>query len=119
MQLLEEHFEKLREEQGLDSDAEVGPDEDDEAAWEGWDVESEEDSSDSGDWKDVSDDDDDIMISDSDDEKPKKTKSEPTIEAAESAPTPASVGVSEASTRISTLATTKVTCLAQIRLVSS
>jgi protein SDA1 len=77
----------------------LGEDEDNEAAWEGWDVESDSSSdSDSEDWINVDDDDDkDLHISDSEDEdKPKAT------------PVDAEMDVVDPATRISTLATTKV-----------
>lgn len=48
-------------------------DEDDDAAWEGWDVESES-GSDSDGWISVDSDDEDLVISDSDDEKGAKSK---------------------------------------------
>lgn len=87
-QLLEDHLEKLK-----DANAE-GVAEDDEAAWEGWDVDSDSSSDDESEgWLDVPDDDDDLMISDSDDE-------------AEKAPKPPNA--TETTDRISTLATTKV-----------
>ena len=57
-----------------DDEAELEVDEDDEAGWDNWEVES-ADSSDSGGWKNVSSDGDDLVISDSDDEAgPKVTK---------------------------------------------
>lgn len=94
-QLLEDHLQKLREEDGVD----LG-DDDDEAMWQGWDVESDDDSdSDSEEWMNVDDDDDnDLVISDSENEgkDPKDRKSEVAEEEAPSAP------------RLSTLATTKV-----------
>jgi len=62
MQLLENHLKKM-EENGEEID-----NEDDEAAWEGWDVDSESESESSDGWINV-DDDDDINISDSEDEK--------------------------------------------------
>lgn len=91
VQLLEDHLKILREEEGVELD-----DEDDEAMWNGWDVESDEDSeSDEEDWINVdSDDDEDLVVSDSDDEKEKLAE-----------PTP---GNTEASNRVSALATTKV-----------
>ncbi|KAK8853190.1 hypothetical protein IAR55_003892 [Kwoniella newhampshirensis] len=76
LELLEEHFASLRKEAngGVsdDSDAEMEIDEDDDAGWENWDVESASSSGSSG-WEDVvSDGDDDIVLSDSDDEGEKK-----------------------------------------------
>ncbi|WVR00187.1 hypothetical protein IAU59_007329 [Kwoniella sp. CBS 9459] len=77
LELLEEHFAAMRKEAngGVSdgSDAEMEIDEDDEAGWENWDVESDTGSDSSG-WQDVSDDDDDLEISDSDDEDSKKKK---------------------------------------------
>lgn len=106
-QLLEEHFAQLRAEEG--SDAAGLDDEDDEAAWEGWDVESDS-SSDSDGWNDVSSDDGDIVISDSDDDRPKAKGKAAQTEgdmAGDDAPTPAATDV----TTFSTLATTKVRSL--------
>jgi protein SDA1 len=56
-------------------------DENDEAGWSDWDLESEA-SSDSGGWEEVSSDGDDLVISDSEDEgrKPKKAKTAPKAE---------------------------------------
>lgn len=84
----------LREEEGVELD-----DEDDEAMWNGWDVESDEDSdSDEEEWINVdSDDDEDLVVSDSDDEKEEKSERRK--------PTQADEG---ATNRISALATTKV-----------
>lgn len=96
----------LREEDGIASGEEN--DKDDEAGWEGWDVESDssEDSSESGGWIDVhSDGDDDLDISDSDDEGEKsKNKGKGRDKADAEASTPGE----EPITRISSLATTKV-----------
>lgn len=65
MQLLEDHLKQIREEDGG-----VADDIDDDAMWEGWDVESDsEPDSDDGEWINVdSDDNEDLVISDSDDE---------------------------------------------------
>ncbi|EIM80619.1 protein required for actin cytoskeleton organization and cell cycle progression [Stereum hirsutum FP-91666 SS1] len=72
--LLEDHLKQLRAEEGIES----GDDEeDDEAAWEGWDVESDssDSSSESGDWINVpSDGEDHLSLSDSEDEDGKKKK---------------------------------------------
>ncbi|ORY33460.1 putative cell cycle-related protein [Naematelia encephala] len=77
LELLEEHFAALKKEAngGVsdDSDAEMVVDEDDEAGWENWDVESDSSSASSG-WEDVLSDGDDLVISDSEDEKPVKGK---------------------------------------------
>ena len=72
MQLLEDHLKKLREEDGAAS----GDDnEDDEAAWEGWDVETDSSEESSDGWISVdSDSDSDLEISDSEDEGDKKAK---------------------------------------------
>ncbi|RDB21213.1 Protein sda1 [Hypsizygus marmoreus] len=84
--LLEDHLQKLREE----DDVEMG-DEDDEAAWEGWDLDSDSSDDESEGWLDVPDDDGDLNISDSEDEAEKEK------------------GQQEISkTRVSTLATTKI-----------
>ena len=64
-QLLEDHYKQLREEEGIESGDE---EEDDEAAWDNWEVESDSSDSTEG-WVDVSSDsEDDIEISDSEDE---------------------------------------------------
>lgn len=84
-------------------------DDGDDAAWEGWDVESDS-SSDSEGWHDVSSDEGDIVISDSDDDRPKsKGKKVQLAEEdedlkPEDAATPAATEVS----LVSNLATTKV-----------
>lgn len=91
-QLLEDHLQQLREEEGVD----LG-DDDDESMWQGWDVESDDSDSDSEDeeWINVDDsDNNDLIISDSEDE-------------AEKAKAPQEDATSNPS-RISTLATTKV-----------
>lgn len=62
-QLLEDHLSKLREEEGI-----LLEDEDDDAAWEGWDEDSSDSSSESEGWVDVEDDGEDLVISDSEDE---------------------------------------------------
>ncbi|GLB35212.1 putative protein required for actin cytoskeleton organization and cell cycle progression [Lyophyllum shimeji] len=94
--LLEDHLQKLRDEEGV-----VLADGDDDAAWEGWDVESDssDDDSDEG-WHDVSDDGGDIEISDSEDEAEKAT-SQP-----------------DAPPRVSTLATTKILTPADFALLN-
>lgn len=94
LQLLEDHFKSLREEDG------VVLDEDGEEDWGDWEVESDSGSeSESEGWIDVSDDDKDLDISDSDDdeEKTKGKKAEEIKEVQQ-----------DEETRISTLATTKV-----------
>jgi protein SDA1 len=92
--LLEDHLQKLRDEDN------VVMDEDDEAAWDGWDVDSDSSDSDSDGWQEVPDDDEDLHISDSEDEDKPKAKEPPPDADAEPEVDPA--------TRISTLATTKV-----------
>ncbi|KAH7101085.1 protein required for actin cytoskeleton organization and cell cycle progression [Auriculariales sp. MPI-PUGE-AT-0066] len=75
LELLEEHLNRLRAEEG--SDAEGGDGEGDENAWKDWDVESdsESESSEEEGWIDVSSDDEggDIVVSDSEDEGGKNT----------------------------------------------
>ena len=98
LQLLEDHLEQLRAGDAKDAA------EDDEAAWNGWDVESDssEESGSEG-WMDVdSGGEDNLDISDSEDEAEKASGSKPSEAAPEAAPDP---------NRISTLATTKVTLL--------
>lgn len=90
-------MQKLREEDGLNSDGE-----DDDAVWQGWDIESDdsdEDSDEDEDWINVDDDDDDepLVISDSEDENEKAKNDRATP--SRKSPNP---------TRISTLATSKV-----------
>lgn len=73
LDLLEDHFAAMRKEaNGGVSDDEI-MEEDDEAGWENWDVESDGGSDSSG-WNDVSDDEKDLELSDSDDDAPKKLK---------------------------------------------
>ncbi|KAJ3901031.1 SDA1-domain-containing protein [Lentinula edodes] len=70
LSLLESHFQQLREEENGHDDADSGED-NNEAGWDGWDIESDSDSeSDSEDgWQDVSSDSDgDIELSDSENE---------------------------------------------------
>ncbi|KAH9951429.1 SDA1-domain-containing protein [Amylocystis lapponica] len=109
--LLEDHLNKLRAEEGLGSGAE---DEDGEAGWEGWDLESDsENSSESGDWVDVeSDGDKDLDISDSDDEAEKSSaKAKANSEGAGQAD-------EIAASRISSLATTKILTPADFALLN-
>ena len=69
----EEERRKLREAAGLDPDGTDGQEELDAAEeWKKWDVESDNDSDDSGGWINVESDGEDIAISDSEDEKDKK-----------------------------------------------
>jgi protein SDA1 len=68
----EEERRKKREAAGLDPDGSDGDEELDEAEdWKKWDVESDEDSDDSGGWINVESDGEDIQISESEDEKDK------------------------------------------------
>ncbi|KAJ8508881.1 hypothetical protein ONZ45_g8889 [Pleurotus djamor] len=100
--LLEDHLKKLREEEGIEEG-----EEDDEAAWKDWDVESDssESDSDSEPWVDVqSDGDSDIEVSDSEDEKEDKEK-------------PAEGAEPDPEDRISTLATTKILTPADFALL--
>lgn len=83
---------RLREEEGISSQDE----DDDDAAWKGWDEDSSDSNSESEGWVDVEDGDDDLVISDSEDEGNNKIK-EGTISNANSG-----------ETKISQLATTKV-----------
>lgn len=91
-QLLEDHLKKLREEEAGEVDGA-----DDEAAWDGWDIEtdSESDSQSEG-WMDVDSDDGDLQLSDSEDEEAVKNESSAEQQGRED------------TERTSTLATTKV-----------
>jgi protein SDA1 len=72
LELLEEHWAAQRKEaNGGVSDDEVDVDEDDEAGWDNWDVQSDAESDSSG-WEEVSSGDEDFNISDSEDEDSKK-----------------------------------------------
>lgn len=76
----EEERRKKREAAGLDPDADDGEELDEGEDWKAWDVESDEDSDDSGGWINVESDGEEIQISDSEDEKDKsksKTKQPP------------------------------------------
>jgi protein SDA1 len=104
--LLENHLRKLREEEmgGANNDGE----DDEAAAWEGWDVETDSDSeSESAGWIDVdSEGDDNVEVSDSEDEQ-------------ESAPKPPSEPETNAtSNRTSSLATTKILTPADFALLN-
>lgn len=108
-QLLEDHLKQLRAEEGIESGDEK---EDDEAAWEGWDVESDssDSSSDAGDWINVdSDGEDHLSFSDSDDEDGKKKKNLKGKAKADEDGDGESVAAAPEPDRISSLATTKVT----------
>ncbi|KAJ7632313.1 SDA1-domain-containing protein [Roridomyces roridus] len=94
LSLLEDHLQKLRDEENIVL-------EDDEAAWDGWDVDSDSSDSDTEEWIDVPDDDEELHISDSEDEdKPKDKALDPDP------------------TRISTLATTKILTPADFALLN-
>ncbi|KAH7080935.1 SDA1-domain-containing protein [Paraphoma chrysanthemicola] len=86
----EEERRKKRVEAGLDPDADDGDEALDEGEdWKNWDVESDEDSDDSGGWINVESDGEDIQISDSEDEKDKsKTKQPPNKKRKMSSATP-------------------------------
>ena len=74
----EDERRKKREAAGLDPDGSDGDEELDEAEdWKNWDVESDEDSDDSGGWINVESDGEDIQISDSEDEKDTKKSKQP------------------------------------------
>ncbi|KAI0736534.1 SDA1-domain-containing protein [Fomitopsis betulina] len=117
--LLEDHLKKLREEEGVESGAEG---EGDEAAWEGWDLESDSSEDDSDDdasgWIDVgSDGPDDLEISDSEDEGNKKDKKgESKAKGDEETAVPAAD--ESVAARISSLATTKILTPADFALLN-
>ncbi|KAH9484190.1 Protein sda1 [Psilocybe cubensis] len=101
LSLLEDHLQKLREEDGVSLD---GEGEDD---WNGWDVESDSgsDSDSEEEWINVNDDDDnDLVITDSEDEGDEKKKQGESLE--------------DESTRISTLAQTKILTPADFALLN-
>ncbi|KAI0646751.1 SDA1-domain-containing protein [Trametes meyenii] len=122
--LLEDHLKKLREEDGVASGDE---EEDNEAAWEGWDVESDSDESSDG-WVNVdSDSDEDLEVSDSEDEEDKrikkgKRKSKSGEDDEEGKDTEADGSAQEtaeeAAQRISSLATTKILTPADFALLN-
>lgn len=90
----EEERRKKREAAGLDPDADDGEELDETEDWKAWDVESDEDSDDSGGWINVESDGEDIQISDSEDEKDKsksKAKQPPSKKRKLSSSTPAPV----------------------------
>ena len=109
-QLLEDHYKQMREEEGIESGDEH--EEDDDAAWDNWEVESDSSESSEG-WISVSSDsDDDIEISDSEDEKDaekgkKKAKPKQDDENDEATDGMKAGGEAEVG-RVSSLATTKV-----------
>ncbi|KAI0670697.1 SDA1-domain-containing protein [Trametes maxima] len=125
--LLEDHLKKLREEDGVASGDE---EEDDKAAWEGWDVESDSDESSDG-WINVdSDSDGDLEVSDSEDEDDKRKKKgknkakagdddddeEDGKDAEDDGPTQETA--EEVAQRISSLATTKILTPADFALLN-
>jgi protein SDA1 len=98
VQLLEDHLKKLREEEGSG----VGDASDEEAAWEGWELDpdsSDVETEDEG-WIDVDSDGGDLNIS-SEDEADAKANGK-------TGPSPLQVESTESVNRVSTLATTKV-----------
>lgn len=113
-QLLEDHLKQLREEDGVEGNVE----EDDEAAWEGWDVEEDSSDESSDGWVEVESDSEEIEISDSEDEgDKKKSKAKGKKKAEEDAMDedehPAEPEPAEPA-RVSSLATTKVRPLAPV-----
>ncbi|KAG9015055.1 Severe Depolymerization of Actin [Tulasnella sp. 427] len=115
LELLEEHFAQLRAEEGDDA---VMDDEDD-AAWEGWEVESDA-SSDSEGWQSVSSDEGDIEISDSDDDRPrsKGKKVQQADEDEEVKPDEAATPAATEVSLVSNLATTKILTPADFALLN-
>ncbi|KAI0747789.1 actin cytoskeleton organization and cell cycle progression protein [Daedaleopsis nitida] len=118
--LLEDHLKKLREEDGIAS----GDEEDDEAAWEGWDVETDSSDESSDGWVDVdSDGEEDLEISDSEDEDDKKSKKKRKGKGKANEEEEGAQGEKEETTeeevkRISTLATTKILTPADFALLN-
>ncbi|KDQ14142.1 hypothetical protein BOTBODRAFT_32930 [Botryobasidium botryosum FD-172 SS1] len=119
LELLEDELERLRAEDGIEPGDEA---DDDEAAWDGWDVESDSsEDSDSEGWMDVDDDDDveDIVVSDSDDEKPKKpVKGDDEKEKNGDEETDPVEPSEPAPPRLSTLGTTKILTPADFALLN-
>ncbi|KAG8217346.1 SDA1-domain-containing protein [Butyriboletus roseoflavus] len=109
LSLLEDHLKKLREEETGEME------EDGEAGWENWDVETESSESDSAGWIDVSSDDEDLEVSDSEDEK--ETSSVQARDKAKNV-TEADKGTQAQDNRISTLATTKILTPADFALLN-
>ncbi|KAF8797849.1 protein required for actin cytoskeleton organization and cell cycle progression [Phlegmacium glaucopus] len=107
LSLLEDHLQKLREEDGVNLD-----DEDDDTVWQGWDIESNEsdvDSDEDEDWINVDDDENEpLVISDSEDENDSKAKNDRANQDDESPNPP----------RISTLATSKILTPADFALLN-
>ncbi|CAO2652531.1 Nn.00g008140.m01.CDS01 [Neocucurbitaria sp. VM-36] len=90
----EEERRKKMEAAGLDPDVDVDIEEDEAEDWKKWDVESDEDSDDSGGWINVESDGEDIEISDSEDEKD-KSKQPPAKKAKLNSATPAPIAASD------------------------
>ncbi|KAG9318289.1 SDA1-domain-containing protein [Chiua virens] len=104
--LLEDHLKKLREEDTGEME------EDDEAGWENWDVETDSSESDSERWIDVSSEGEDIEVSDSDDDKEMLSAKDKTKDASE-----VDGDTQTQETRVSTLATTKILTPADFALL--
>ncbi|KIO21269.1 hypothetical protein M407DRAFT_10468 [Tulasnella calospora MUT 4182] len=117
LELLEEHFAQLRAEEG--DDAAGLMDDDDDAAWEGWEVESDSSSESEG-WHDVSSDEGDIVISDSDDDRPKSKgkKAQPTGEDEDLKPEDVAIPAATEVSLVSNLATTKILTPADFALLN-
>ncbi|KAK7689186.1 hypothetical protein QCA50_007877 [Cerrena zonata] len=119
--LLEDHLKQLRAEEGVED----GMFEDDEAAaWDGWDVDSDSDESSEG-WMDVGSDGSDLDISDSEDEddskKPKAQKKDADGDVdmdVDMDKEGEQEDVEDSSLRISTLATTKILTPADFALLN-
>ncbi|EIN07629.1 protein required for actin cytoskeleton organization and cell cycle progression [Punctularia strigosozonata HHB-11173 SS5] len=111
LSLLEDHLQKLREENGDEMDVDV----DDSAAWEGWDVEtdSSEESSDEEGWLNVESDEEPLEVSDSEDEDMEKAKTVSSADAKQDDKL-----VEDATLRVSTLATTKILTPADFTLLN-
>ncbi|CAL1703881.1 unnamed protein product [Somion occarium] len=107
LSLLEDHLKQLRTEEGIEDGV---FDEDDEGAWEGWDVNSDSDESSDG-WIEVESDGDNLVVSDSEDEdgsKKRKGKQNETEGDVDVKMGEEKESTEDATTRISTLATTKI-----------
>ncbi|KAF8306246.1 actin cytoskeleton organization and cell cycle progression protein [Clavulina sp. PMI_390] len=107
LDLLKAFLDEQKQENG---DEEI--EEDDEAGWDGWDVESESGSSDSGSWIDVDSDGPEVSVSDSDDDEPRAATSTQPAAAGVQPQTPVdSVSVME-------LATNKILTPADFALIN-
>ncbi|KAF8558438.1 protein required for actin cytoskeleton organization and cell cycle progression [Imleria badia] len=104
LSLLEDHFKKLRQDETGEME------EDDEAGWKDWDVETDSSESESQGWIDVSDGGEDLKVSDSEDEK--ETAS------AQARDKPKDVSEDTQDNRISSLATTKILTPADFALLN-